>query len=407
MLRMIHKTFGDPLVSDVFEICGNGITSAGGESQHAKFAALFLTGHGSEDHQMFDEDSFYKEPQRKRNSMLRAILGVSLKEVREVREMDPCALLKCLTQQSGDGVRGMLDELHDAGLDEVEVQDIVARLLSELVVSLPLRIFRQACDTIGGFDVRGLLTQLPVRYLFPCLMFLLMHDGSISLASGTVSIGKKKILQIIRSFPVFSQTSSSLRDFTDVQLQEFCTVVCTMMQTAPGGMFFYSYCEKLLEESLDTEDFVTKQLTNLSVTVFKNKIRTSMGKCSVKTLFCDWDVRKFLQIKQADKARELQKYLEDAELVDLFINMPADRLEDIIAHLRPLDHPQVLGYESDENDHTKLLIAELSKKPLYSDEEDEEGEGEGFINTPPQILPPPDTMSGMYSDEPQYSDDDT
>eukprot|EP01061_Rhynchopus_euleeides_P046855 TRINITY_DN909_c0_g5_i1.p1 TRINITY_DN909_c0_g5~~TRINITY_DN909_c0_g5_i1.p1 ORF type:complete len:1925 (+),score=515.08 TRINITY_DN909_c0_g5_i1:120-5894(+) len=406
MLRLIHKTFGDPLVSDVFELVGSGIRSSGNESQHAKYASLFLIGHAGSEDTAFDEDKFYHEPQRRRYGLLKAVQAerVRLKEVHEVRTMPSTTLQNCL--QANDDpdvekeVRGLLNEMHSAGLDAVEVQDIVARILSELVVSLPMRVFRLACDKIESCDVRGLLSQLPVRYLSASLIFLLMHRGEIEVDpdTGAVTETKKRIIQVVRKMPDFTQTCSALRDFSEAQLQEFATVVRKVLLHSPGGQFFCSYCEGLLSAcNGDVSAFVQRQLINLGVTIFKNKIRTSMGQCTVKQMFCDWDANRFVAQKQ--NKEKLQQFLEDDDMGQLFDAMKVDQVENVFAHLRPLDS-QHIDSENDPlgEEHIQALLGELTRdtNPEYSDDGGGNEREDDALMT---LHAASDTMSNMYSDD--------
>ena len=417
MFRMIHKTYGDPLVSDVFETVATGIRACGRSQSHF-FSLHFLTGYGVASDNLygattFDEEAFYGHPQRLRETMLSAVLSVCLKEVREIRNMEALALDKCLAAsgnvETDAAVNTLIGELHTRDgrrLDAWEVQDIVARLLSELLVSLPIRIFRAACSRITAFDISGIVSQLNVRFLLPVVVYALLRHNKLDVDDVTakVSMSKKRLVKEMKDLkskagePVFEPTAMVLREFTEEQLLESMSVFVRLLRGTPGGRFFYQYCDRLMTQCEDDlQAFIGRHYVHLGILILKNKIRTTFGQCKVKQLFKGWDADAFCAIPHDEKYQLLSAYLEVEVLVDRYASMSPEEVENVVAHLKPLENTSPEDDDSDDFDGGggENALMEANEEAEYSDDDGA-----------PLLTSPVSNMGFSHPGEPEWSDDE-
>eukprot|EP01064_Diplonema_japonicum_P002031 TRINITY_DN11320_c0_g1_i1.p1 TRINITY_DN11320_c0_g1~~TRINITY_DN11320_c0_g1_i1.p1 ORF type:complete len:1916 (+),score=499.07 TRINITY_DN11320_c0_g1_i1:77-5824(+) len=382
VLKMVHRTFGDPLVSEVFEVVGTGMKQWN-EAQYMKYGYFFLTAFrstegrdaGVEEEMWYSENAFHRVSQKKREQLLRGLTNLCIEDVYEVKRWDTETLKKQLLNNDNGMVAALLTEVGQEGeendIEDGELLDISWRLLSELCVSLPYRVFVEVCNSTEQFDVRDLLQLQSSRYYFPVVIIMLEQQGSLTLKEGKVLQTRKEVFALLSGIPGFTDLASELREFTEPQLQQVLGITHRYITDTPGGRYLASYVAALSRKNVSLPETF---LLNLGVLLFKNRMRTHHGMAKVKQLFCSWNANEFYAMNKDDKYSNLCQFLEDTDLVDLFLNVSAPELERVFAHLIHLDADhQVL--ESSKDDHTKAFLFEAAQAPEYSeyDEEDEEG----------------------------------
>eukprot|EP01059_Diplonema_ambulator_P036952 TRINITY_DN9523_c0_g1_i3.p1 TRINITY_DN9523_c0_g1~~TRINITY_DN9523_c0_g1_i3.p1 ORF type:complete len:1922 (+),score=779.56 TRINITY_DN9523_c0_g1_i3:44-5809(+) len=392
VLKMVHRTFGDPLVCEVFETVGSGMKQAGREAQYLKFGHFFLTAFQgisdatgeTEEDMWYSENAFHKVAKSKREQLMFGLENICMHEVYDVQHWDPATLRQEMLRNDVSGaITELLTEVGEDGdgneIDDDELHDITWRLLSELTVSLPYRVFVQVCNTTCDYDVRDLIQQLSSRYYFPLVVITLKQNGLLTFADGKVQHTKKDFFRMLAGLTGFSQMTDELREFTEPQLQQVLNITYHYITSTPGGRFLSAYTKELASRSQMLADDLLK---NLGILLFKNKMRTRHGKSKVKQLFCSWNAKEFLSMTSDDKYSQLCQFLEDTDLVELFMTFNAAQLKRVFAHLIPLDNDHQANCNT-QDDHTKALLFELEKPAEFSDSEEEDEEEE----------------EGMYSDD--------
>eukprot|EP01060_Flectonema_neradi_P013296 TRINITY_DN20053_c0_g1_i1.p1 TRINITY_DN20053_c0_g1~~TRINITY_DN20053_c0_g1_i1.p1 ORF type:complete len:1965 (+),score=335.49 TRINITY_DN20053_c0_g1_i1:55-5949(+) len=384
VLRKVAQTFGDSLVSDVYEIVGIGLQESGARAFHDIYATTFLTGFADNDPGLGDTQSnasLFKVTQQCREVLLNSIANFSLVEVTEIQQWDADTLREKLLPTDDENqtqkMKALIEVLETHAKDVVDVysllREVCWRLTSELTTTLPYRIFLRLCSLIDTFDVRGIITQMTNRYLLAFFVTYLTSEGVLTFNDETVEQTRKSLFAIMGRYPQFSSLAGVLRDFTMEQLSRLLWTTHNILVTQPGGKFLRNYLIKLMASG---DDAWTKEkyMTNLGIRTLKVKMRTQHGRVRVKALFREWDAEAFVKIQ--DKESSLCQFLEDGELAETYIHMSAENLKLVFSHLRPLD--DTLDVNQDEFGSDSDIAKELEEAHLFEAQYDTESEEEQY-----------------------------
>ena len=385
VLRKVAQTFGDSLVSDVYEIVGCGLQDSGKRSFHDIYSTVFLTGYADSTMDLDETQTnanLFKVTQQCREVLLNSLSNFCLEEVASIQQWSPlqlkAALLSSPEESQNSKVNALIGVLEDhcerVAVDVYDLlREICWRLTSEFTTTLPYRVFLRLCSLIDTFDVRGIITQMTNRYLLAFFVITLTSDNILTFENQNIVSTRKQLFAKMSEYPEFSALAGILRDFTTGQLSRLLWTTNNLLETQPGGRFLKCYLTKLLaKEDANNEGIGEKYLTNLGIRTLKVKMRTQHGRIRVKSLFRDWDADSFVSIE--DKESLLCQFLEDGELADTYKNMSVDNLRLVFCHLRPLDDTIDDDLQDDfgsNNDITKELEEAHLFEPKYdTDSED-------------------------------------
>eukprot|EP01063_Lacrimia_lanifica_P002969 TRINITY_DN11605_c0_g1_i1.p1 TRINITY_DN11605_c0_g1~~TRINITY_DN11605_c0_g1_i1.p1 ORF type:complete len:1921 (+),score=728.52 TRINITY_DN11605_c0_g1_i1:174-5936(+) len=406
LMLSLRRTYGDLMISDICELTASGMQHAGKLDQYEKFAEFFLTGCASVlPPDLGEADTvFYQLPQERRHKLVEGLMSMCLTEVRDLSAQAPGEFLETLRQGRDPNLALLIEELtrsEECDLDAVEIQDVVVNVFSELVVSMPYRIFVQTCNTLRMFNLRDVVRQLAVRYVIPVVMYYLMAKGLLTFNAAdnrwetqgsragketrrtVANLIARELRGRVEWGEQIDKCVATVRFFTPAQFEEFCTCLHGIFTGTAGGRFFAQYCGQLVQKA-GVKGLFDAMILNLGVNMLKNRMRTPMGYKDVLHVFSNWDVRKFVRSDTSKKRRKLFQMLEDEQLVALFCKMNEKQMDAVVAHLRlvqQIEHDVDDGVPPDET----LLISGTGALPEYDEDSDEDPGDFMLMSEPPEF----------------------
>eukprot|EP00755_Sulcionema_specki_P026517 Sspe_Gene.85815::Locus_56578_Transcript_1_1_Confidence_1.000_Length_6232::g.85815::m.85815 len=415
VLKALYQTFGDPLISSVFETVGVGIEGSGKAAEYIKYADLFLTSFSpqlaadaTEGVLEYSEDT--RITRRRRETMLTALANISDVEIKDIQAWDGAVLrAKMEGSDRSPGITDLFGDMHGDPkryVDDEELRDISWRLLSELTVSLPYRVFVCVCSRIHSFDVRDIFSQVFSRHLVTLLVDDLVYHGLITFTERVVMADRggnndddpgmrsttytttATLREVIDKISMnlsgyeFETLIPLLRDLSSDQFQKLIGMIYHVLHSTPGGRFLSTYqriqrekmAQLYAEKKIDdpVKALVKRRKLNLALALMKGKMRTLIGKLKVKKLFCNWSAQRFLDLEELDKGRLLSQFIEDDQICELIIGLSVDELEQFLAHLKPMEesvHYASLEAARIEKVEQELFLKAVDEEPEYSDED--------------------------------------